>query len=83
MIRPVLAVVAVLALGGCGADTGGNAPVSDVNDSTTAQIIEMPEGFPNVAVKCLDTTGLYVSEGGDAVTALSDDPRCVGEDEGL
>ncbi|MEV5833320.1 hypothetical protein [Nocardia sp. NPDC052112] len=55
----VLAVVCLVALAGCSNDYNdkrgrGDAPVKDgQGDNTPAEVFNMPDGFGNVATKCV------------------------------
>ena len=59
-----LAVAGVLALtaGSCDVDSSGtgDAPISGYDDSSVF-VINMPDGYPNVAVKCVGDTAIYAS----------------------
>ena len=47
-------------------------------DTTDASIIVMPDQFPNIAHKCQDTTGFWVTT--DRLTVIVyNDPACHGE----
>ena len=49
-------------------------------NSTSADVIEMPDGFSNLATKCDHGNRIYVVYKGDntygAVTAVAQDPSC-------
>ena len=59
----VAAIIVVALLTSCGAGTNpevySDAEVGD-RDTTSAKIIEMPDGFSNVATKCVDGNQIYV-----------------------
>lgn len=59
-----------------------DAPQSGVRNSAPAVIIEMPDGFNNLAGKCDGPNYIYVPYHGDrayaAVGTVKDDPRCIG-----
>ncbi len=48
-------------------------------DDTPADIIQMPEGFSNVAAKCDGTSRVYVTrnDNGRAVAVIADHPKCA------
>jgi len=78
-----IATVAVLAVGCSGYNNArgkGDAPVAGSDDSP-AQIINMPDGFPNVATKC-DGHGhrIFVSthDKTDSQPTVVTDPSCPG-----
>ena len=58
-----------------------DAPTSGRNDSP-AQIIEMPDGFSNLAGKCDGQNYVYVVFHGDnkygSIAVVPNDPRCGG-----
>ncbi len=81
----VLSAAAVLALtAGCGIDKAAepfrDAPVAG-HDDRPADIINLPDGFSNVATKCDGPNRLYVAYHGDsgyaAVAVVAGDPRCT------
>jgi hypothetical protein len=57
-----------------------DAPVQGKHDRTPARIIEMPDGFSNLATKCVDGMRYTVAYHGDhaygAIT-VSADPACA------
>lgn len=76
------AAIAVLALAGCGAFNDqrgkGDAPVANrKGDDAPARVVNMPDGFSNVAFKCIDSNGLYVTTKDAAPVVVADDPLCV------
>jgi hypothetical protein len=87
-IRPTIAAtalvaVALLALPGCGKalEPYNDAPVAAQN-KTPAEVVNMPDGFSNVATKCDHGNRLYVAFKGDgnraAVAVVANDPSCAG-----
>jgi hypothetical protein len=78
-------VVALLLLTGCGAQKATepfkDAPVSQHNDDPAA-ILNMPDGFNNVATKCDGPNRVYVVFHNDnpygSVAVVPNDPRCTG-----
>lgn len=78
-----IAAVAVAALGLTACDRGArrDLPSDSQNlDESIADIILMPDQFPNVAHKCLDTAGIWTVTA-DWVWIVYNDPRCGGEGE--
>jgi len=77
----LLAVAAVLTSCGIGKATEPfrDAPVSGQNDQPAAEVF-MPDGFSNMAVKCVAPGFLgasaYHGDGNRAAIALVPDPRC-------
>lgn len=58
-----------------------DAGQQQVTDLTKALTLAMPDGFNNVAVKCIVHNGLYVTYHGDgaygSITVVPNDPNCV------
>ena len=86
--RKLFGLAGLVALGGLVAgcsqfDTVGEE-FQDVRvegrNSDPAMIIEMPQGYSNVAFKCNGTTGIYVTrnDNGRAVAAVPNDSACGG-----
>lgn len=62
-MKPLL-FIAALALFGCNEDRTGHTDLPEDQqtvDVSGATIIAMPDGFPNVAHKCLETTGFWTT----------------------
>lgn len=94
IITAILAAFfAGIALVACSNDSQQDAPEpqpSDIFNGTHTQVIQMPEGFRNLAVTCDGTTALYVTSRGwvknqtsadyaslpSSVTAVPNSPRC-------
>ena len=79
-----IAVIALL-LGAIGLSACGDNDIPDApRDGGSAKaMINMPDGFPTVALKCRGTSGVYVTQnydgsGGAAVAVLPKDPECGG-----
>lgn len=57
-----------------------DAPQEEERNSDPAQVIEMPDGFSNLATKCDHGNRIYVIYKGDdnrgAVSVVADDPTC-------
>lgn len=76
-----LALVGVLA--GCGklVEPYNDAPVASQN-KTPAEVLNMPDGFSNVATKCDHGNRVYVAFHGDAtygaIAVVANDPSCGG-----
>jgi hypothetical protein len=78
-------IVVLLFLTSCGADKAQepfkDAPRGQTNDDP-ADVIEMPDGFSNLAAKCDGTNRVYVAFHGDskygAVAVSPNDPACGG-----
>lgn len=75
-------LVTTFAVSGCGADTDAGQGTRDTGDAKA--IINMPDKFNNVALKCRGTTGVYVTNNngdggtGSDVAVLANDPECGG-----
>jgi hypothetical protein len=81
-----------LLLTGCPA-TKGDAPEptgGNVKPGTNTRVIQMPNGFRNIAATCDGTTGVYVTSRGwseagggsgdslpSGIAVLANDPRCA------
>lgn len=80
MRRLALGVVLVVAMAGCGSRNGRqDAPVKAADDSG-ADVVNMPDQFPNVAHKCLGRVGIYVTtrQQGINTVIVADDSNCPG-----
>jgi hypothetical protein len=64
-MRRALVALALIALAACGdddEDARQDLPTENqMNDVSTATIVVFPDKFPNVAHKCLDTTGMWTT----------------------
>ena len=62
----------------------GDAPVQDkAGDDRAAVVINMPDGFANVAIKCYAGNGLYVTTRDAPPIIIADDPNCDGNNVNL
>lgn len=87
-IRYSLAIAGLcaLALAGCNSQKATeqfrDAPRSAVVNDQSADVIEMPDGFSNLATKCDHGNRIYVAFHGDSayasLTAVAHDPSCAG-----
>lgn len=85
LLAAVFTIVVIVLLSGCGADKAQepfkDAPRGSTNEQP-ADIIQMPDGFSNVAAKCDGTNRVYVVFHGDnaygTVAVAPNDPRCGG-----
>ncbi len=88
MLAGAVIVGASLLLTGCPA-TKGDAPEptgDHIKPGTHTRVIQMPNGFRNIAATCEGTTGIYVTSRGVAetdpqpssVALLPNDPACGG-----
>lgn len=75
--------VGLIALTGCGdkyTEPFRDAPRSATTNDKPADVIEMPDGFNNLATKCDHGNRVYVTYHGDAgygsVTVVKGDPTC-------
>ena len=84
-VIPVVGLAFVLA--GCSlSGTTHQSSNAAATDHSAAQVIQMPSGFRNVAIKCVQEQGEWyalasVSDGGngdnkDGAVSLSPDPKC-------
>jgi hypothetical protein len=81
-VWPLLAVAAgSLTLAACGDEFAqeGNDAGKLSNLDTKALIITMPDGFSNVAAKCVGTTMLFsaMNANGRAISTVADHPWCA------
>jgi hypothetical protein len=79
-----LALVAALALSGCGTPASGTDPTSgNTQQGTNQHVIKEPFGFRNVAFSCFGPNGIYdTSAGADdslpsTVAVVPNDPNCT------
>lgn len=78
-------VVALVLLGGCFTEKAKepfrDAPQSKIRNTHASDIIEMPDGFSNLASKCDGPNRIYVAFKADAnrasISVVKDDPRCL------
>lgn len=56
----------------------GDAPIGGVNGKP-ADIVEFPDQFANIAMKCLDVNGIYVTTREAAPVVVVNDPLCQEE----
>ena len=79
----VVAVFIVPTLAGCGkfVEPYNDAPVNGQNKGA-AEVVNMPDGFSNVATKCDHGNRIYVAYHGDsayaAIAVVPNDPTCGG-----
>jgi len=62
-----VASIAMILVSGCATEVHQDAPEptpSDIINGTNTQVIQMPEGFRNVAFTCHGTVGIYVTSRG-------------------
>lgn len=84
MLKKILVALAITVLAaGCSDynDTRGkgDAPVQNRRgDDAPAVVVNMPDGFANIAFKCLNGSGLYVTTREAAPIVIKDDPNCDG-----
>lgn len=77
-------LASALALTGCAAEWSRDAPRAAADEISAARVIQMPDGFSNIATKCVDGlrySTIYhysSSEAGGSYGALSvvADPAC-------
>lgn len=93
-MKRLVPLALVLALAACSNDAQKDAPEpkpSDITNGTHTQVIQMPDGFRNVAFTCYGSTGIYVTSRGvyeasgvnvaslpSSIAAVPNDPHCVG-----
>lgn len=80
----VLAIPVVLLLASCSdksTEPFRDAPRAGESNDSPAQVINMPDGFSNLASKCDGPNRVYTSYKGDenrtAIAVVKDDPRCT------
>lgn len=80
LIATICIIGLIVLLAGCGEDTDAGRGTRDTGDAKA--IINMPNHFNNVALKCRGTTGVYVTNNngdggtGSDVAVLANDPEC-------
>lgn len=72
-----------ITLAGCGSYNDkrglGDAPVMNrKGDDKAAVVINFPDTFANIAIKCYKGNGLYVTTRNAAPLVVKDDPLCDG-----
>ena len=81
--RLIAALVLVTALGACASPERGtgDAPVEAVSeqDFTAPHLINMPNGFMNIAFKCFGPNGIYAHTREAAPVIIVNDPNCEQE----
>ena len=85
-MKLLLLVAVVLVLSGCGLSKAQepfkDAPTNGARNDSPATIIEMPDGFSNLAGKCDGDNYVYVVFHGDnkygSIAVVPNDPRCGG-----
>lgn len=81
-IRDLWPLVLILGVAACSDhdnDARQDLPVdAQHNDLSDAQIVVMPDGFPNIAHKCLDTTGFWTTTDRTLII-IYNDRQCGGE----
>lgn len=82
------AVAALGLLAGCGSkfsEPFKDAPRSDTDNGSPADLIRMPDGFSNAATKCDHGNRIYTAYHGDSayasIAVVPDDPTCAGVGE--
>lgn len=83
LITIIAAIVLSATAVGCSGhndDRGkGDAPVQNrAGDDAPAVVVNFPDGFANIAFKCLNGSGLYVTTRNAAPVVVKDDPSCSG-----
>jgi len=93
--RPfLLGAALLLVLSGCGNSSQKDAPEptpANIVNGTNTQVIQMPDGFRNIAFTCYGPNGVYVTSRGvyqaggehatplaSSVFVLANDPHCSG-----
>ncbi|QKG23278.1 hypothetical protein [Actinomadura verrucosospora] len=83
VIGAALAATLLASLTACGdkvTEPFKDAPRSSTTNREAADVIEMPDGFSNMATKCDHGNRIYVAYKGDdnraAIAVVSQDPTC-------
>lgn len=80
--KTVAAAIIIVGLGACSQpDHGtGDSPVEPVNqqDNRAPHIINMPDGFMNLAFKCNGKDGVYAHTRDASPVVVPNDPNCTG-----
>ena len=85
--RLTIAAAAVFLVGAVGCQSynesrgKGDAPVGSTDD-TPAKVVNFPNGFMNVAFKCIGPNGVYAHTREAAPAVVPDDPNCATGAEG-
>lgn len=77
MKRLLIAALAVVSLGACANATEefNDAPVGHKNDDP-ADIYSMPDGFSNVATKCIEGNRVFSTRNEAGIAVAPNDPTC-------
>jgi hypothetical protein len=79
MNKVIPIIIVAFALGGCSSWNDkhgkGDSPVGKTDDSP-ARVVNMPDGFANLAIKCYNGNGIYVTTRDAAPTIIVNDPNC-------
>lgn len=80
----LIGTLLIVSLTGCSEfndDRGkGDAPVlNKKGDDWPAVVVNFPDGFANIAFKCLNGNGLYVTTRDAAPVVVEEDPNCSGD----
>lgn len=70
-------ILSTILVAGCGASATSDAPTKST-DMSGADIVNMPDEFPNIAFKCLGANGIYVNTrtGGVNMIVVENDTNC-------
>lgn len=80
-VMGVVLAALITVLAACDRGARKDLPQEQQNlDESEAVVVVNPDKFPNLAHKCLDTTGIWTTTGG-AVWIIYRDPKCGGEGE--
>lgn len=80
-LAPIAVVIGIAACGPSDKDARQDLPVNaQHNDLSDASIVVMPDGFPNIAHKCLNTTGFWTTTDRTLII-IYNDRQCGGEGE--
>lgn len=61
---------------GCSEESQRDSPRDDITDNSIAKIIRMPDGYPNIATKCIPGTDIRVATAGHRSISMVQDKTC-------
>ena len=79
------AVIAILVSCGADEDKGTrDAPIDTrLQDNSAPYVVNMPDSFMNIAIKCIGPNGIYAHTRPAAPVVVPDDPLCVNGTSGI
>lgn len=83
-IKPLVCILAIVMTVALIAGCGNDADKGSRDTGSAKMTINMPDGFPNVSLKCVGKSGLYVTNnttnGSGSPAVVLNDPQCGGSE---